>query len=117
MPLSEPRAAGNSMTTHYALLVRGGFVGEAWGQCEWREGNTDMSRMDAVEGAKSNAIARICKSNLGMGLELWDKQWREAWKQKYLPGKPARRGESEYDRPPRGEDEARAHMDAIARER
>lgn len=64
------------------LLVRDGrgkvcFVGRATGECLYVPGNSRMTEGDALEGAQSNALCRICQKAFGMGLELFDRAQRE----------------------------------------
>lgn len=58
----------------YALLIDGFAVGIATGEQAWRPTNPRMTRGDAVEGAKSNALTRICK-DLGIGHECHDRRY------------------------------------------
>lgn len=48
----------------------------------YRAGNDTMTYAGALEGARTDCISRCCK-DLGMGAEMWDPQWREAWKREY----------------------------------
>ena len=64
------------------LIVKGTPISFSIGETTYRTTNSTMSYADACEGAKSSALARNCKQ-LGISLELWDKEWIEAWKAKY----------------------------------
>lgn len=64
------------------LVVRGVPVSMAGGETSYQPKNFTMSYGDAVEGARSNSLARNCK-NLGMAIELWDADWVENWKKEY----------------------------------
>lgn len=64
------------------LVVKGVPVGFSMGETSYRTNNNTMSFGDAVEGAKSIALARNCKM-LGMSLELWNQTWVNSWKKKY----------------------------------
>lgn len=66
----------------FYLIVDGKFVDFAIGQQEFIPNNRTMTYGDAMEGAKSNALMRCCK-RLGIGLELWDKEFVENWKAKW----------------------------------
>lgn len=66
----------------FYLIIKGKFVDFAIGQNEYIDTNRNMSYGDAIEGAKSNALMRCCK-RLGIGLELWDKDYIQKWKEKY----------------------------------
>ncbi len=90
--MGEPRTAGELVIWGFYLSVKGQIVGmPAMGECTYRSNNRTMSWGDAVEGAKSNALMRLCKA-LGIGLELWDREFGERWKkenaeQKIVEGK------------------------------
>ena len=60
------------------FFVRGHFMDQAMGEQEYHPNSPTMSYADAIEGAKSNALTRHCKA-VGIGLELWDKRWRDRW--------------------------------------
>ena len=64
------------------LIVKGVPVSFSIGETTYRTTNSTMSYADACEGAKSSALARNCKQ-LGISLELWDRDWTEQWKAKY----------------------------------
>ena len=66
----------------FTLVISGRFVDFAIGQQEYQSTNRTMTYGDAMEGAKSNALMRCCK-RLGIGIELWDKEFVEQWKAKY----------------------------------
>lgn len=76
LPRSQPRAMGDIIIYHGALVVLGRFVAEAFGECATRGGMTYAS---ALEGARTDCLSRCCK-DLGMATELWDKTWIAAWK-------------------------------------
>ena len=90
--MGEPRTAGELVIWGFYLSVKGQIVGmPAMGECTYRSNNRTMSWGDAVEGAKSNALMRLCKA-LGIGLELWDREFVETWRkenaeQKIVEGK------------------------------
>mgnify|MGYP001462567227 CR=1 FL=1 len=66
----------------FYLIIKGKFVDFAIGQNEYIDTNRTMTYGDAIEGSKSNALMRCCK-RLGIGLELWDRDYVEKWKEKY----------------------------------
>jgi len=72
---------GCVLWTHY-LVIDGVYAATAVGQCEYRENNPTMTYGDAIEGAISNAIVRLCK-RIGINMELWDKRFIEQWKAKF----------------------------------
>jgi hypothetical protein len=87
MPQGSPQITKQSpkqdlVVWGFALFVEGIFISFAIGEMSYNTTNAKMSYADAAEGAKSNSLARNCK-NLGMTLELWDKEWCEEWKRKF----------------------------------
>lgn len=64
------------------LVVKGIPVSVATGETSYRSNNSSMSYGDAIEGAKSSALARNCKQ-LGISLELWDPEFVDQWKKQY----------------------------------
>jgi hypothetical protein len=70
---------GPTMMREYVLFVRGHFVAEAVGECEYQESNDRMSWADAAEGCKSNALTRACK-DLGIASECWDRLFANRWR-------------------------------------
>lgn len=64
------------------LVVKGVPISMAGGETSYQPSNYTMSYGDAMEGARSNSLARNCK-NLGMAIELWDQQWVSEWKKEY----------------------------------
>lgn len=64
------------------LVIKGVPVSMAGGEMSYQPSNYTMSYGDALEGARSNSLARNCK-NLGMALELWDLEWVNAWKKEH----------------------------------
>jgi hypothetical protein len=73
----------------FYLVIQGSFSGFAIGEQKYQPSNATMTYGDACEGAKSNALMRLCKG-LGISLELWKpsfvKNWREKYAEQY-PGK------------------------------
>ena len=74
MSRGEPQAHGAMVLQRWVLLVRGRPVGEAHGEARHVATNRQSSRGKALEGAKSNALTRICKDL--MPLEPWDRTWQ-----------------------------------------
>lgn len=64
------------------LVVKGTPVSMAGGETAYQPSNFTMSEGDAIEGARSNSLARNCK-NLGMAIQLWDLDWCNRWKKQY----------------------------------
>jgi len=73
------------------MLIDGKLAGFAIGEQKYQPNNATMSWGDACEGAKSNALMRLCKG-LGIGLELWRpsfiRKWKEANAETYIEQKP-----------------------------
>lgn len=65
----------------FYMVVKGSLMAYAIGQQNYYDGAM-MTYADAMEGAKSNAIMRLCK-DLGIGTELWQPEWRDAWQKKW----------------------------------
>ncbi len=82
VPDGKPRREGNYIYWPFYLVVKGVVCGYAIGEQEYRETNRMMTWGDACEGAKSNALMRLCKG-IGISLELWKPSFVKAWKEKY----------------------------------
>lgn len=72
----------NGILWGFYLIVDGKLAGFAIGEQAYYENNPGMMWGDAVEGAKSNALMRLCKG-IGIGLELWRPSFVRSWKEKY----------------------------------
>jgi hypothetical protein len=94
-PRGPSRVMGNIVIYHGALYALGRFVGEAVGECFYRENNANMSYASCVEGARTDCIGRIAK-DLGYGAEMWDGNWREQWKAKYATSYQDREGKTRW---------------------
>lgn len=66
---------------HY-FLIKGIFVAYIIGEQRYIANNPQMTWSDAAEGAYSNTLTRAGK-RLGIGLELWDKNFIERWKKEW----------------------------------
>jgi len=82
IPQGMPKFQGNHIYWGYYLVIQGKFAGFSIGEQEYQPKNYGMSYGDAVEGAKSNALMRLCKG-VGIGLELWQPSFIKRWKAKY----------------------------------
>lgn len=72
---------------HY-LIIRGKLSsGPAIGEQRYQPNNPMMTWGDACEGAKSNALMRLCKG-LGISLELWQPKFIKEWIEKYAESYP-----------------------------
>jgi hypothetical protein len=65
------------------LLIRGCFVGEDWGAMDYYPANGKMNYDDAYSGAQSNALRRIAGKRLGVGSQVWKKDYCNAWKERH----------------------------------
>lgn len=82
IPQGLPRLENNLVLWGHWLIIRGCPMGFSFGQQEYFPYNKTMSWGDAIEGAKSNALMRLCKG-LGITLALWKPSFIKAWKAKY----------------------------------
>jgi len=77
-----PAFQNNLMLWGFYLVIDGKPYAYAVGQQEYHANNPTMTYGDAIEGAKSNALMRLCK-DIGIGLELWKPEFIKGWKAKY----------------------------------
>ncbi len=78
----------------FYLIIKGKLAGYAIGEQAYYENNGTMTWGDACEGAKSNALMRLCKG-IGIGLKLWQPSFVRGWRAKYA--------ESYWEKNKRGE--------------
>jgi len=81
IPYGAPKKLGNFIHWAFWLIIKGKPYGFAVGEQQFFE-NASMTYGDALEGAKSNALMRLCKG-LGISLELWQPEFRRKWLPKY----------------------------------
>lgn len=81
IPQGMPKIQNDLIVWGFHLVIKGVYCGFAMGEQQYFN-NGRMTFGEACEGAKSNALMRLCKG-LGIGLELWDKPWIDAWVSKY----------------------------------
>ncbi len=83
-PDGQPKMGPNkaSILWGFRLYVKGIYAGYAVGEQKYSLNNATMNWSDACEGAKSNALMRLCKG-VGIGLELWRPSFIRNWKAKY----------------------------------
>lgn len=70
---------GGWLYADVVLVCRGCFVGECIGAMRYSSRNARINYADAVKGAESDALGRICGTALGVGLQLWKKGFSEGW--------------------------------------
>jgi hypothetical protein len=80
MPKMNPGKSG--ILWGFFLMIEGKLMGFAIGEQEYHESNLMMTWSDACEGAKSNALMRLCKER-GISNELWHPAFIRRWKEKY----------------------------------
>ena len=83
IPYGMPKPLGGFLYWPFYLMIQGKLAGFAIGEQEYPPpGNLRMTYGDATEGAKSNALMRLCKG-IGISLELWKPSFVRGWKEKY----------------------------------
>ena len=83
VPQGMPKMSNNNLVVWpFHLIIKGVYCGFAIGEQEYISSNKRMTYGEACEGAKSNALTRLCKA-LGIGLELWDKAFVNKWLNTY----------------------------------
>jgi len=82
IPQGMPTAKGDYVLWPFWLVIQGKIAGFAVGEQQYYANNPTMTYGDALEGAKSNALMRLCKG-IGISLELWKPSFIRNWKQKY----------------------------------
>ncbi len=87
IPYGPPKKLGNFIHWAFWLIIQGKPYGFAVGEQQYFE-NDRMTYGDALEGAKSNALMRLCKG-LGISLELWQPEFRRKWIPKFAESYPA----------------------------
>jgi hypothetical protein len=78
IPKGMPAMRDNLLIWPFYLIVKGSLMGFAIGEQKYFPGNKVMSFTDAAEGAKSNALMRLCKE-IGISLELWQPEFIRNW--------------------------------------
>lgn len=81
-PVTKPRLTGKSVVVGHILYVAGVPVSFAEGGQDFHETNRDQAFHDAVEAAYASALRRAAK-HIGVWLELWDREWGEAFKDRF----------------------------------
>lgn len=73
-PAAKPMKSGNSVVQPYVLYIHGKPVAFANGEQEYHDNNAEQTYGDALEATVASALRR-CMKRLGIGLELWDRDW------------------------------------------
>ena len=82
IPNGMPKFSTNKVWWGFWLIIKGHLMGFAIGEQEYFPTSATMSYGDACEGAKSNALMRLCKG-IGISLELWKPAFIKDWKDKH----------------------------------
>lgn len=82
IPQGLPKIQDEMIFWGFHLIIQGNFAGFAIGEQKYQSQNAQMTYGDACEGAKSNALMRLCKG-IGIGIELWRPSYVKTWKEKY----------------------------------
>jgi hypothetical protein len=79
-PVAKPTTNGNSVVMPYVLLIHGQPAAFAFGEQDYfaDRGNREQTFGDAMEATTASAMRR-CAKRLGIGLELWDRVWLDAY--------------------------------------
>lgn len=79
VPVSKPVKTDTGIGCHYHLYVRG--IPRAWalGEQDYHENNKRQTWGEALESTNASGLRR-CAKRLGMGLELWDKRYIDAFR-------------------------------------
>ncbi|MCF6158896.1 MAG: hypothetical protein E3K32_10060 [wastewater metagenome] len=82
VPQGMPKQNGDYLVWGFYLIIQGKLAGFAIGEQDYHPDNSYMTWGDACEGAKSNALMRLCKG-IGISLELWKPSFIHTWKEQY----------------------------------
>lgn len=82
LPEGTPKIMNTNLVVWgFHLVIKGSYQGFSLGEQQYFS-NSRMTYGEACEGAKSNALMRLCKG-IGIGLELWDKNFIDRWVKTY----------------------------------
>lgn len=97
VPVAKVKRADRVVAQDYILYVHGEPRAMGTGEQEYFEGNRDQSWGDAIESTVASGLRR-CAKRLGVGLELWDKDWIETWLHEHAVRVPTldREGKTKY---------------------
>lgn len=88
IPQGMPTIKNDFILWSFYLVIQGKLAGFAVGEQQYYANNSTMTYGDALEGAKSNALMRLCKG-IGISLELWKPSFIRGWKEKFAERYPA----------------------------
>lgn len=78
VPVGKAQYNGKTVVMPHMLYIHRVPAAFAYGEQEYWEKNREQSYGDAIEACTASALRR-CAKRLGVGLELWDKAWLNAW--------------------------------------
>lgn len=81
-PSSMPQVGNGAVVMAYRLYVHGKPIAFAFGEQDYFENNKSQSYGDAIEATQASGLRR-CLKRLGIGLELWDKAYTDAYLAEY----------------------------------
>lgn len=82
VPAARPQIVNGIVSMPYRLHVHGKPIAFAWGEQEYHPNNKNQTYGDAIEATMASGIRRCCK-HLGIGSDLWDSSFGEAFKAEY----------------------------------
>jgi hypothetical protein len=78
VPVGKAQYNGKTVVMPHMLYIHRTPAAFAYGEQEYYEKNREQSYGDAIEACTASALRR-CAKRLGVGLELWDRDWLNAW--------------------------------------
>lgn len=79
VPVGLAGLVNKTVVCPYVLYIHGKPAAFAQGEQEYLESNKNQSYGDALESTVASALRR-CSKRLGVGLELWDRDYTDAWR-------------------------------------
>lgn len=78
----KPQREGNLIVWPHYLFIQGQPIALVYGEQAYQPNNYTMTYGDAIEGAASNALMRVCK-RIGVNRELWRPSFIRQWVKRY----------------------------------
>jgi len=78
VPVGKATTSGRSVVIPYVLYVHRTPVALAMGEQDYFDNNAGQTYGDAIESTVASGLRR-CAKRLGVGLELWDRDWLRRW--------------------------------------
>lgn len=79
VPVGKPALANKTVVCPYILFIHKSPVAFAQGEQEFFDNNKGQSYGDALESTVASGLRR-CAKRIGVWLELWDRQWADAFR-------------------------------------